>query len=64
VTLGKPVVITFDIVNNEREVINYRIGITVDSVKYREISAGEPAHKGKWREAKGDHKYNNRDSLR
>jgi len=50
VTSGEPVAVTIGIVNNEREAVSYRVGITVDSVKNREISAGELAHKGKWQE--------------
>jgi len=50
VTSGDPVAVTIGIVNNERETVSYRVGITVDSIGNREISAGELAHKGKWQE--------------
>ena len=50
VTSGEPVAVTIGIVNNERETVSYRVGITVDSIENREISAGELVHKGKWQE--------------
>jgi uncharacterized membrane protein len=42
--------VTIGIVNHEHETVSYRIGITVDSVENREISAGKLTHKGKWQE--------------
>ena len=50
VTSGEPVAVTIGIVNNERETVSYRVGITVDSIENREINAGKLAHKGKWQE--------------
>lgn len=50
VTVGKPIAITIGIVNNEYETINYRVDITVDDIKNKEISVGELAHEEKWQE--------------
>ena len=50
VTAGKPVAIIIGIVNNEYEPISYRVVITVDGIKNKEISIGELAHQEKWQE--------------
>ncbi len=50
VTVSKPVAIIIGIVNNEYEPISYRVGITVDDIKNKEISIGELAHEEKWQE--------------
>ena len=50
VTVSKPVAITIGIVNNEYEPISYRVGITVDDIKNKEIGIGELAHEEKWQE--------------
>jgi len=50
VTVSKPVAIIIGIVNNEYEPISYRVGITVDDIKNKEIGIGELAHEEKWQE--------------
>ena len=50
VTVNKSVAIIIGIVNNEYEPISYRVGITVDDIKNKEIGIGELAHEEKWQE--------------
>ncbi|UCG10285.1 MAG: DUF1616 domain-containing protein [Dehalococcoidia bacterium] len=50
VTIGKPIAVIIGIVNNEYAPISYRVVITVDGIKNKEINIGGLAHQEKWQE--------------